>query len=152
MKHSILERGTNNLQVQIVQTDEQLRDAFSVRKQVFVEEQHVSSEEEYDEFEDIAKHVVVYDQDVPVGAGRFRTVDGIGKIERICVLASHRKNGVGKIIMDALEADAKKESLSKLKLHAQTHAEAFYKKLGYDTVSDIFIEADIPHVAMIKEI
>lgn len=152
MKHSILERGTTNLQAQIVQTDQQLRDAFSVRKQVFVEEQHVSAEEEYDEFEETSKHIVIYDEDIPVGAGRFRIVDDIGKMERICVLASHRKKGVGKIIMDSLEAYAKEESLPKLKLHAQTQAEPFYKKLGYETVSDVFIEADIPHVVMIKEL
>ncbi|RXY97872.1 GNAT family N-acetyltransferase, partial [Klebsiella pneumoniae] len=40
------------MHAQIVQTDEQLRDAFSVRKQVFVKEQQVSAEEEYDEFEE----------------------------------------------------------------------------------------------------
>lgn len=152
MKHSILERRTTNLQAQIVQTDEQLRDAFSVRKRVFVEEQHVSAEEEYDEFEETSKHIVIYDKDIPVGAGRFRIVDGIGKMERICVLSSHRKKGIGKIIIDALEAYAKEESLAKLKLHAQTQAESFYKKLGYQTVSDVFIEADIPHVVMIKEL
>ncbi|MEH7456476.1 GNAT family N-acetyltransferase [Bacillus sp. JJ1127] len=140
------------MQAQIVETDQQLRDAFSVRKQVFVEEQHVSTEEEYDQFEEIAKHIVVYDDNIPVGAGRLRTVDGIGKVERICVLASHRKKGIGKIIMDALEAYAMEESLPKLKLHAQTQAESFYKKLGYQTVSDVFIEADIPHVVMIKEL
>ncbi|PDY48800.1 GNAT family N-acetyltransferase [Bacillus pseudomycoides] len=140
------------MQAQIVQTDQQLRDAFSVRKQVFVEEQHVSAEEEYDQFEKTAKHVVIYDDDIPVGAGRFRIAQGIGKMERICVLSSHRKKGIGKIIMDALEAYAKEESLPKLKLHAQTHAESFYKKLGYETVSDVFMEADIPHVVMIKEI
>ncbi|PFZ10212.1 GNAT family N-acetyltransferase [Bacillus pseudomycoides] len=140
------------MQAQIVQTDQQLRDAFSVRKQVFVEEQHVSAEEEYDQFEEIAKHVVIYADDIPVGAGRFRIAQGIGKMERICVLSSHRKKGIGKIIIDALEAYAKEESLPKLKLHAQTHAESFYKKLGYETVSDVFMEADIPHVVMIKEI
>lgn len=96
------------MHAQIVQTDEQLRDAFSVRKQVFVNEQRVSAEEEYDEFEETSTHVVIYDNDVPVGAGRFRTIDGIGKMERICVLASHRKKGIGKIVMDALEAYAKK--------------------------------------------
>ncbi|WP_459500782.1 GNAT family N-acetyltransferase [Bacillus sp. C1] len=139
------------MQAQIVQTDEQLRDAFSVRKQVFVEEQHVSAEEEYDQFEEVATHVVIYDEDVPIGAGRLRIVDEIGKMERICVLASHRKKGVGKIIMNSLEAYAKEKSLPKLKLHAQTHAEVFYKMLGYETVSDVFMEADIPHVVMIKE-
>ncbi|PEB52867.1 GNAT family N-acetyltransferase [Bacillus pseudomycoides] len=140
------------MQAQIVQTDQQLRDAFSVRKQVFVEEQHVSAEEEYDQFEEIAKHIVIYDDNIPVGAGRLRTVDGIGKVERICVLASHRKKGIGKIIMDTLEAYAQEKSMPKLKLHAQTQAESFYKKLGYQTVSDVFIEADIPHVVMIKEL
>lgn len=52
--------------------------------------------------------------------------------------------------MDALEAYAKENSLSKLKLHAQTHAEDFYKKLGYVTNSDVFMEANIPHIVMIK--
>lgn len=127
---------------------EQLRDAFSVRKQVFVNEQRVSAEEEYEEFEETSTHVVIYDNDVPVGAGRFRILDGIGKMERICVLNSHRR----KIVMDSLEAYAKENSLQKLKLHAQTHAEDFYKKLGYVTSSDVFMEANIPHVVMIKEL
>ncbi len=81
-----------------LQTEEQLRDAFSVRKQVFVKEQQVSAEEEYDEFEETSIHVVIYDNDVPVGAGRFRTIDGIGKMERICVLASHRKKASEKLL------------------------------------------------------
>ncbi|PFJ17607.1 GNAT family N-acetyltransferase [Bacillus cereus] len=140
------------MHAQIVQTDEQLRDAFSVRKQVFVNEQRVSAEEEYDEFEEISTHVVIYDNAIPVGAGRFRTVNGIGKMERICVLASHRKKGIGKIVMAALEVCAKEEALPKIKLHAQTHAEDFYKKLGYVTSSDVFMEANIPHVVMIKEL
>ncbi|WP_020062690.1 GNAT family N-acetyltransferase [Bacillus sp. 123MFChir2] len=140
------------MQIIVVQNEKQLEDAFSVRKQVFVDEQKVTSEEEYDEYDQAAKHVVLYDQDVPVGAGRFRIVDGIGKMERICVLSSHRQKGAGKIIMDALEVLAKEESLPKLKLHAQTHAEPFYHKLGYKTTSDVFMDADIPHVVMIKDL
>jgi predicted GNAT family N-acyltransferase len=54
--------------------------------------------------------------------------------------------------MNALEALAKEEALPKLKLHAQTHAEPFYNKLGYETTSDVFMEADIPHVVMIKKL
>ncbi|PEA56104.1 GNAT family N-acetyltransferase [Bacillus pseudomycoides] len=140
------------MQITVVQNGKQLEDAFSVRKQVFVDEQKVAAEEEYDEYDQAAKHVVLYDQDVPVGAGRFRIVDGIGKMERICVLSSHRQKGAGKMIMDALEVLAKEESLPKLKLHAQTHAEPFYHKLGYKTTSDVFMEADIPHVVMIKDL
>ena len=54
--------------------------------------------------------------------------------------------------MDALEIHAKENSAPKLKLHAQTHAEDFYTKLGYVTTSDVFMEANIPHVVMIKEL
>ncbi|CAM4094045.1 acetyltransferase [Bacillus manliponensis] len=140
------------MHTEVVQNETQLNDAFFVRKQVFVDEQHVSAEEEYDQYEKDAQHVVLYDQDIPVGAGRFRIAQGIGKMERICVLTSHRKKGAGKLIMDALESVAKEHSLSKLKLHAQTHAENFYHKLGYETVSDVFMEADIPHVVMVKSI
>lgn len=138
------------MHIKVVQNESQLNDAFFVRKQVFVDEQHVPAEEEYDAYESSAQHVVLYDEDVPIGAGRFRITDGIGKMERICVLSSHRQKGAGKLIMEALEAVAKEQSLPKLKLHAQTHAESFYHKLGYETVSDVFMEADIPHVVMVK--
>ena len=66
-----LERGTTNLHAQIVQTDEQLRDAFSVRKQVFVKEQQVSAEEEYDEFEETSIHVVYMIMMFPLVLGVF---------------------------------------------------------------------------------
>ncbi len=84
------------MHAQIVQTDEQLRDAFSVRKQVFVKEQQVSAEEEYDEFEETSIHVVIYDNDVPVGAGRFRTIDGIGKNGTHLRTSFPSKKGIGK--------------------------------------------------------
>ncbi|MBO9128621.1 GNAT family N-acetyltransferase [Bacillus sp. 165] len=138
------------MNIAIVENEKQLQDAFSVRKQVFVDEQKVSAAEEYDEHDPTATHVVLYDNGVPVGAGRMRELDGYGKMERICVLSSHRKCGAGRLIMDALEHTAAEQGLKKAKLHAQTQAESFYKKLGYDTVSDVFMEADIPHVVMKK--
>jgi predicted GNAT family N-acyltransferase len=140
------------LNVLAVKNEQQMQDAFTVRKLVFVEEQKVSAEEEYDEFDNTANHVVLYDKGIPVGAGRMREVNGVGKMERICVLASHRGKGAGRLIMEALEALAAEKQLSKVKLHAQTHAEPFYHKLGYKTVSDVFMEANIPHVVMVKEI
>lgn len=140
------------MNVQAVETKQQLEDAFAVRKQVFVEEQQVSAEEEYDEFDETAQHVVLYDGNTPVGTGRTRAIGDIGKMERICVLASHRSKGAGRLIMEKLEALAKAQGLAKAKLHAQTHAEDFYKRLGYETVSDVFMEANIPHVVMVKQL
>jgi predicted GNAT family N-acyltransferase len=137
----------------IVKSDEELQDAYDVRTKVFVEEQHVPEEEEIDQFEREASHVVLYDGDKPVGAGRFRILNGIGKIERICVLPDYRSKGAGKIIMEKLEEIAASKEMQTLKLNAQTHAEHFYEKLGYNTISkETFLDAGIPHVTMVKEI
>ncbi|MDR0136517.1 GNAT family N-acetyltransferase [Metabacillus idriensis] len=136
----------------IVKSDEELQDAYDVRTKVFVEEQQVPEEEEIDQFEREASHVVLYDGDKPVGAGRFRILNGIGKIERICVLPDYRSKGAGKIIMEKLEEIAASKEMQTLKLNAQTHAEPFYEKLGYNTISkETFLDAGIPHVTMVKE-
>ncbi|HZH58373.1 MAG TPA: GNAT family N-acetyltransferase [Metabacillus sp.] len=140
------------MNIQHVTTKEQLEDAFFVRNTVFVDEQQVPAEEEIDQFEDEAEHVVLYDdRQKPVGAGRVRIVDGIGKLERICVLSTSRKNGAGRIIVEKLEELATQQAVRRLKLNAQTHAIPFYEKLGYEVVSEEFMDAGIPHVTMIKE-
>ncbi|WP_336882029.1 GNAT family N-acetyltransferase [Priestia koreensis] len=133
-------------------TQQQQDDAYFVRKTVFVEEQGVPAELEIDQHDKTAVHIVAYDKERPVGAGRFRIVDGYGKVERVCVLSSHRKDGVGKQLMLKMQEVAKEQGVPKLKLNAQTHAEGFYKHLGYETVSDKFLDAGMPHVTMIKEL
>lgn len=100
----------------IVKTEKQLNDAFFVRKEVFVKEQHVPEEEEIDQFEDTSEHIVIYDGGQPVGAGRWRLKDGHGKLERICVMKSHRSLGVGAIIMQALEKAAADQGRQRLYL------------------------------------
>ncbi|MFZ3589286.1 GNAT family N-acetyltransferase [Bacillus sp. DJP31] len=140
------------MKVLVVSTKKEFEDALHVRRVVFIEEQQVPEDEEIDQYEDECTHVVVYTQNQPVAAGRLRNYDGIGKMERICVIESHRKLGLGKVVMDQLELLAKEKGFQKLKLNAQTHAEAFYEGLGYQTVSDIFMDAGIPHVTMIKQI
>lgn len=153
MKRSALERIARALNVQLVSAEKQLEDAYNVRKIVFVDEQKVPLEEEIDEYESDAAHFVLYDGEDAVGAGRFRVVDGYGKVERICVLPTYRTSkGSGRLIMNAIEAYAAEQGVKKLKLNAQTHAEGFYSKLGYETVSDIFMDAGIPHVTMVKEV
>ncbi len=140
------------MEVKIVSNEQELQDAFNVRTAVFVHEQHVPMEEEIDEYDNSATHFVLYDEETPAGAGRFRIVDGIGKVERICVLKENRKSGSGKAIMDKIEAYAKEQGISMLKLNAQTHAIPFYDKLDYNVISDEFLDAGIPHRTMVKNI
>ena len=136
-------------------TDSDLETAFHIRKEVFVEEQGVPLADEFDEFDKLygqCDHVLVYYDEQAVGTGRVRVVDGLGKLERICILKSYRKYGLGKKIIQTLEEIAKEKGIAKVKLHGQTHAEEFYKKLGYMTSSDVFTEDGIPHILMVKEL
>ena len=138
--------------VKIVENQKELEDAFSVRKTVFINEQNVPAEEEIDQHEDDSTHFVFYKDEIPAGAGRFRFVDGYGKVERICVLKEARKSGAGKAIMDEIEKFASTKGLRRLKLNAQTHAIPFYSGLGYEIVSEEFMDAGIPHKTMVKEL
>ncbi|MCG8395730.1 GNAT family N-acetyltransferase [Bacillus atrophaeus] len=136
----------------IAKNEAQIKDAFFVRQEVFIKEQNVPAEEEIDHLESEAEHIVVYDEGQPVGAGRWRLKEGLGKLERICVLKSHRSSGVGVIIMQALEKAAEARGVSGFILNAQTQAVPFYEKQGYKVSSkEEFLDAGIPHVEMIKK-
>ena len=130
-----------------------LKVAFAIRKEVFVKEQGVPLADEFDEFDKLnglSEHILVYHHAKPVGTGRIRWVNDLGKLERICILEPFRKLGLGKVIISALEEIAEEKGVSQVKLHAQTHAESFYAKLGYQTSSSMFIEDGIPHILMMK--
>ncbi|MEH7491169.1 GNAT family N-acetyltransferase [Neobacillus niacini] len=138
-----------------ITSEEDLNHAFHIRKAVFVEEQGVPLKDEFDEFDNLngqCEHILVYYEEKPVGTGRLRWVDAFGKLERICILEPYRKFGLGKVIITALEGIAQERGTKKVKLHGQTHAEGFYKKLGYQTSSRVFIEDGIPHYLMTKEL
>ena len=135
--------------------DQDLQIALQIRKEVFVHEQGVPLEIEIDEYDTLdgqCEHVLVYYNGEPVGTGRFRIIDGLAKAERICVLKPYRKFGLGRKVLDALEEIAIEKGFSQIRLHGQTHVEGFYNKLGYQTLSDVFLEHDIPHVLMIKDL
>ncbi|MDV7765653.1 GNAT family N-acetyltransferase [Peribacillus sp. CSMR9] len=138
-----------------ITTENDLKIAFHIRKEVFVEEQGFPLEFEFDEFDTLialSEHILVYYNEQPVGTGRLRVVDGLGKLERICILEPYRKFGLGKIILKTLEEIAKEQGITQVKLHGQTQAEGFYKKLGYQTSSDVFMEDGGPHLLMKKEL
>lgn len=138
-----------------ITSENELTTAFNIRKAVFVEEQGVPLEEEFDEFDQLSapcQHILVYHNEQPVGTGRIRFVEGLGKLERISILEKSRSLGLGKVIVGALENIAKEHGLEKVKLHGQTHAEGFYHQLGYETASPVFMEDGIPHILMMKEL
>ncbi|NEU57126.1 GNAT family N-acetyltransferase [Halorussus sp. MSC15.2] len=150
-------------EVRRAETETERADALSVRFEVFVDEQGVPEDVEIDGKDDESIHFVGYaegergegtDADrAPVGVGRLREVgDRTGKVERIAVLEEHRGEGVGRTIIDEIESTAAEQGLSTLVMHAQTPVEQFYRDLGYETTSDVFEEAGIPHVEMEKSL
>ncbi|MCM3743793.1 GNAT family N-acetyltransferase [Sporosarcina luteola] len=141
------------VEVKIASSEREQADAYDVRKKVFVEEQGVPLSLEIDEFDDTASHFIVYDEKQPIGAGRIREIGpGIGKVERVCVLKEMRGKHLGNLIMHELENYAKSAEMTKIVLNAQSYAVPFYEKLGYTVTSPEFMDADIPHRAMEKEI
>lgn len=138
----------------LITTDNDLQTAFAIRKAVFIEEQQIPASEEYDEFDSLdaaCDHILVYYNEQPVGTGRLRVVDGYGKLERICILKEFRSYGLGKVIIQALEAIVQEKGLTKSKLSAQVYAEGFYEKLGYTRTGEEYLDAGIPHVLMKKQ-
>lgn len=135
-----------------VETKEQLADAYDIRGIVFIKEQKVAPELEHDEFDQTAKHFVGYVNEKAVATSRLRFVDDYGKLERIAVLKEERGKSYGKEMIAAMEEATLANNYQKAKLSAQTHAEEFYIKLGYRTISDVYMDAGIPHVTMIKDL
>ncbi len=119
-----------------------------LRYQVFVVEQSVPEEMEWDEFDEVALHAVVTADNQTIGTGRLIINGHIAKIGRMAVQSSRRNQGIGKSILNALIQTAKEKGAQECILHAQTHAIAFYAKADFEPHGPIFDEAGIPHVEM----
>lgn len=125
--------------------------AFAIRREVFVVEQRVSTEEEFDKYEDISNHFVALDdQGDPVGAARWRKTDKGVKLERFAVKANLRGKGVGAQLVDAVVKDIQSQQGSgvHLYLHAQLPAVPLYEKYGFRKEGEQFLECDILHYLM----
>ena len=139
------------MNIQIVQTSQEKQDAFSVRSTVFIKEQGVPEHIELDQYDDEAIHFICYAASKePIAAGRVRFLDNAGKLERICVIKELRGNAIGADLIKQMENAIQAEGKPLAKLHAQTHATKFYKRLGYHVTSKPFMDAGIEHVAMEK--
>jgi len=149
-----------DVRVTTADAEAEREDAFAVRRVVFVDEQDVDEELEWDDWDDAdgTTHFVAYASEdgtaEPVGAARLRPKDPevaeVGKVERVAVLADAREGGVGRALVDALEAHGRDRGFDRFLLHSQTHAAGFYASLGYERRGETFEEAGIPHVEMHK--
>ena len=121
-------------------------DAGAVRREVFVVEQKIPEELEWDAMDAVCVHAVAYDEaGQSLGTGRLLPDGHIG---RMAVKLAGRGQGVGAAILQALMAQARQRGDIAVLLNAQTQAEAFYQRFGFRRYGDEFMEAGIPHISM----
>ncbi|WP_456405125.1 GNAT family N-acetyltransferase [Thiolapillus sp.] len=119
----------------------------SIREKVFVEEQQVPVELEWDGLDPECLHLIAEDQDAnPVGTGRLLPDGHIG---RMAVLKEWRGRGVGGALLKGLMEEAQKRGFSTLILAAQLQAMPFYEKAGFSAEGEVFDDAGIPHRKMV---
>lgn len=120
--------------------------AGPIRYAVFVEEQGVPADEEWDAFDPPSLHAVLRDDDgTPIATGRLLPDGHIG---RMAVVADARGTGAGSAVLAALIECARDEGHRQVRLNAQTHACGFYEKMGFVAHGEVFLDAGIPHVEM----
>ncbi|RCV54515.1 GNAT family N-acetyltransferase [Marinitenerispora sediminis] len=125
---------------------------FVIRGAVFVAEQRVPVEEEWDDRDLDADHFLALLDGVPTGAGRLAVDGDEGLLGRLAVLPEARGTGVGAALVRAIERRAAERGLRAVELHAQTHALDFYARLGYTAYGAEFMDAGIPHRHMRREL
>jgi hypothetical protein len=120
--------------------------ARAVRERVFIEEQGVPRELEWDDWDERSDHAVALDGGSnAIGTARLLPD---GRVGRIAVLGPWRGNGVGAALLRSLLQLAGERGMHEVRLHAQTHAVGFYRKFGFTVWGEEYIEAGIPHVEM----
>jgi predicted GNAT family N-acyltransferase len=122
--------------------------AGEVRERVFVLEQGVPADMEYDTADPVSLHVLARGPDSsPIGTGRLLPDGHVG---RLAVLPEWRGKGVGTALLSRLTEAARQRGMTELALNAQTTAIGFYERFGFASLGEVFIEAGIPHVAMVR--
>lgn len=126
-----------------------------VREQVFVQEQGIAPSLVWDDKDSTCRHYLLTAKDrttgatIPLAAAR---VDADGKLGRMAVVQPRRALGLGQILLRYIIAAERELGTQSLYLHAQQDAIAFYKAANFVCYGDIFIEADIPHQAMRRQL
>jgi predicted GNAT family N-acyltransferase len=125
-------------------------DLRAVRTEVFVVEQAVPAEEEWDEHDARSHHVIARDAEGrPIGTGRLTPMRTIG---RMAVVRDWRGKGVGEAILRTLIERARELHIDRIELHSQVHAIPFYERAGFVAHGDTYDECGIAHRDMLLEV
>ena len=127
--------------------------AKEVRQKVFVEEQGFHSE--FDDIDETATHIVVFDEDkIPIATCRifWDTVMNTYILGRLAVIKEYRSKNIGSVVVKKAEEYILKSGEKNIALHAQCRVTAFYKNLGFTEFGDIKDDEGCPHIWMKKSL
>jgi predicted GNAT family N-acyltransferase len=142
----------NGLSLKPVVTPEDIMDVHYIRNEVFVKEQNVSVDDEFDmSTEKEAIHFLICLYDKPIGTIRYRLTDKGVKLERFAILKEYRRGGHGKqAFMHLVNMLKAKYVPCTIYFTAQKYLIPFYESLGFIKEGEIFLEAGIEHQYMKK--
>ncbi|MEG1077755.1 MULTISPECIES: GNAT family N-acetyltransferase [Pseudomonas] len=138
----------NKIRVRLADWHKDNADIRRIREAVFIAEQCVPPELEWDADDNSAVHFLAMEGDYAIGTARLLAD---GQIGRVSVLKDWRGLKVGDALMQAVIVEAQNRDLKQQMLSAQVQATPFYERLGFKVVSEEFLEAGIPHVDMVRE-
>ena len=139
----------DKLTYELVASDKDLKGAFEVRRQVFVEEQGISGDLVFDGRDQEALHIVVKDAERVIGTARVLLLaDNQAKLERMAVIKSFRRKGIGRGIVSFVNEELRNRQVEQVVLHAQLGVVEFYKSCGFEVSGLPFWEVNIKHTKM----
>ena len=142
-----------SVSMRLVESADDFENALAVRLRVFVQEQSVPIEEEVDDQDNEAVHAIAELKGIIVATGRLILQQfPIVYIGRMAVDIDHRRHGIGGKPLIFLEDHARDIGGDKVILHAQEYVKSFYVSHGYEEQGEVFMEANIPHVLMSKDL
>jgi len=135
----------NKLKIEIVKWIDEYELLTMIREKVFIEEQEVTSQLEWDGMDNDAIHFLAFKDKKGVGCARAFVIQNRMQLGRMAVLKKYRGEGIGSALIETAITLAKLNQLSGIYISAQCHAINFYKKFGFEVTSDIYLDAEIPH-------
>lgn len=143
--------------IQSADSPEMMEACFFVRREVFVKGQNVPAELDLDGKDEQAIHLIAYKTEgesmSPLGTLRLRRISpAVMKLERAAVLEAARGKGIGKALVEKSISCCRELGVKKIVLHSQLKAVSLYQKAGFTASGETFLEADIQHIKMEKNI
>lgn len=126
------------------------QEAKDIRIEVFMKEQ--GFENEFDDIDNISFHIVVFDEEKPIGTCRFFLENDHYTIGRVAVLKEYRNQHIGNLLLESAEKEIKKLNGDLIVVHAQVRVSPFYEKQGYIQFGQIDDDEGVPHMWMKKRI